>query len=107
MNAQDILNTLKTAPHTVTFRKANGELRTLIGLPRRKSFFARRLSCRSSNGALTHINRSRWKTLFPWPNSTPTFEDYYHEGFLDIQAIPGSCTRPETTATASPILAYT
>jgi hypothetical protein len=31
MTAQDILNTLKTAPHTVTFRKANGELRTLIG----------------------------------------------------------------------------
>ena len=31
MNAQDILKTLKSAPHTVTFRKANGEIRTLIG----------------------------------------------------------------------------
>jgi len=31
MNAQNILNMLKTAPHTVTFRKANGELRTMIG----------------------------------------------------------------------------
>lgn len=31
MNAQQILDVLKTGPHTVTFRKADGSLRTLVG----------------------------------------------------------------------------
>ena len=31
MNAQDILNTLKTGPHLVTFRKADGSMRTIHG----------------------------------------------------------------------------
>ena len=31
MNAQQTLDVLKTGPHTVTFRKADGSLRTLVG----------------------------------------------------------------------------
>lgn len=31
MNAQDILNTLKRGAHTVTFQKADGSIRSLVG----------------------------------------------------------------------------